>query len=169
MSIFKFQALHFHLRTAKEEFLLLKKQSNGTSQGSEQSSAQEVKIEDEKSPATFSEVEGLISTPTPSSTVRQPWEYVEEIMSLLKTAFPLLALTMETMVDQILQRLKPTTDEDIYRLIVALLNDGVQMYMQQLSRDPENSGQLSSATEMNLLRFAESMSPNHVKVQKFSL
>lgn len=106
-----------------------------------------------------------MSSPTTQSSIRQPWEYVEEIMSLLKTAFPLLALTMETMVDQILQRLKPTTDEDIYRLIVALLNDGVQMYMQQLSRDPENSGQLSSATEMNLLRFAESMSPNHMKVR----
>lgn len=96
---------------------------------------------------------------------RQPWEYVEEIMALLKTAFPLLALTMETMVDQILQRLKPTTDEDIYRLIVALLNDGVQIYMQQLPRDPSNTGQLSSATEINLLRFAESMSPNHLKVR----
>ena len=106
-----------------------------------------------------SELENLIT-----STTRQPWEYIEEIMSLLKTAFPLLALTMETMVDQILQRLKPTTDEDIYRLVVALLNDGVQMYMQQLSKDPANSGQLSSATEMNLLRFAESMSPNHIKV-----
>jgi transformation/transcription domain-associated protein len=52
---------------------------------------------------------------------------VEEVMALLKTAFPLLALSMETMVDQMAQRLKPTTDEDIYRLIVALLNDGVQV------------------------------------------
>jgi len=48
-------------------------------------------------------------------------------MALLKTAYPLLALSMETMVDAILGRLKPTTDEDIYRLIVALLNDGVQV------------------------------------------
>ncbi len=134
--------------------------------GSEQSSGQETKMEDAKSPMILNDNEGVVLSPN-GQNIRQPWEYVEEIMSLLKTAFPLLALTMETMVDQILQRLKPTTDEDIYRLIVALLNDGVQMYMQQLSRDPENSGRLSSATEMNLLRFAESMSPNHLKVYFF--
>jgi transformation/transcription domain-associated protein len=58
---------------------------------------------------------------------RHPWEYVDEIMGLLKTAFPLLALSMETMCDQIINKLKPTTDEDIYRLILALLNDGVQV------------------------------------------
>jgi hypothetical protein len=58
---------------------------------------------------------------------KQPWEHVEDIMSILKTAFPLLALSMETMVDQIQQRLKPLSDEDIYRLIVTLLNDGVQV------------------------------------------
>jgi transformation/transcription domain-associated protein len=58
---------------------------------------------------------------------KQPWEHVEDIMSILKTAFPLLALSMETMVDQIQQRLKPSSDEDIYRLIVTLLNDGVQV------------------------------------------
>ncbi len=62
-----------------------------------------------------------------ASVQRRPWEYVDELMSLLKTAFPLLALSMETMVDQILQRLKPTADEDIYRLVVALLSDAIQV------------------------------------------
>ncbi len=61
------------------------------------------------------------------SAKRFAWEHVDEIMSLLKTAFPLLTLSMETMVDQILHKLKPSTDEDIYRLIVALMNDGVQV------------------------------------------
>ncbi|RKP03126.1 hypothetical protein CXG81DRAFT_9931 [Caulochytrium protostelioides] len=89
-------------------------------------------------------------------------DYVEEIMAMLKTAFPLLALSMETMVDQILQRLKSSTDEDIYRLVFALLNDGVQ----QLARDPSDSGSLSAATESNLLRFAETMYPGHIKYQK---
>ncbi|CCJ31025.1 unnamed protein product, partial [Pneumocystis jirovecii] len=63
---------------------------------------------------------------------RQPWEHVDEIMSILKTAYPLLALSMETMVDQIQQRFKCTPDEDAYRLIVALLNDGIQVYKQKL-------------------------------------
>ncbi|KAJ3074848.1 hypothetical protein HDU98_010028 [Podochytrium sp. JEL0797] len=92
-------------------------------------------------------------------TRRQPWEYVEEIMALLKTAFPLLTLSMETMVDQINQRLKPSSDEDIYRLVTALLSDGIQ----QLSKDFGDSSSLSPTTEVNLLRFADSMKPNHMK------
>jgi transformation/transcription domain-associated protein len=69
----------------------------------------------------------ITTTPQPQLIIKQPWEHVEDIMSTLKTSFPLLALTMETMVDQIQQRLKPNSDEDIYRLIVALLNDGLQV------------------------------------------
>ena len=91
---------------------------------------------------------------------RFAWEHVDEIMALLKTAFPLLTLSIETMIDQIIHKLKPSTDEDIYRLIVALMNDGVQ----QLARDPSDSGNLTHATEINLQRFAESMYPNHLKV-----
>lgn len=57
----------------------------------------------------------------------QPWEYVDEILGILKTAYPLLSLSMETFVDQIYQRFKCTEDEDAYRLVVALLSDGVQV------------------------------------------
>ena len=39
--------------------------------------------------------------------------------------------------------------------------------MQQLPRDPASNGQLSTATEINLLRFAESMTHNHFKVILF--
>ena len=58
---------------------------------------------------------------------RQPWEYVEEIGSLLKTAFPLLALTLETIGDQIQARFKPQNEEDVYRIISALSNDALQV------------------------------------------
>jgi transformation/transcription domain-associated protein len=70
-----------------------------------------------------------ITTPpaTASTTPKHPWELVDEIMSMLKTGYPLLALSMETMVDQIQLKLKPQADEDMYRLIVALLNDGIQV------------------------------------------
>lgn len=64
--------------------------------------------------------------PTPPGH-RHPWEHVEEILSILKTAFPLLALSMEMIVDQVSTRFKPLPDEDIYRLISALLNDGLQV------------------------------------------
>ena len=59
--------------------------------------------------------------------VRKPWEYSEEIMTVVKTTFPLLALSMETMVDQIQKHFKCPPDEDAYRLIVALLNDGLSV------------------------------------------
>lgn len=54
---------------------------------------------------------------------RQAWDHVDEIVAILKTAFPLLALSMETFCDQVTQRFKQSADEDIYRLINALLYD----------------------------------------------
>nr|CAG8446073.1 8710_t:CDS:2 [Entrophospora candida] len=65
------------------------------------------------------------TTPTVAETGRSPITQSPgmNIMSTLKASFPLLSLAMETVVDQIQQRLKPNSDEDIYRLIVALLND----------------------------------------------
>ncbi|KAJ3211873.1 hypothetical protein HDU67_004198 [Dinochytrium kinnereticum] len=144
------QALHFQLRTAKEDYMAIKKQALTTKPETPEAQANGgAGTDDPNKPSN--------GTPTPVR--RQPWEYVEEVMALLKTAFPLLALSMETMVDQMAQRLKPNTDEDIYRLIVALLTDGVQ----QLSRDPGDVGTICSATEHNLARFAESMNPNHLK------
>lgn len=67
------------------------------------------------------------TTPTPIPQPRQPWELVEEILNILKTAFPLLALSMEKMVDQINSRGKPPQEEDIYRFLSALLLDGTQV------------------------------------------
>ena len=70
----------------------------------------------------------LEKEPERPSTPKKPWEFAEEIMSVLKTAFPLLALSMETMVDQIQKHFKCPPDEDAYRLIVALLNDGLSVW-----------------------------------------
>ena len=78
--------------------------------------------------ATSSEAPGSGTMAPPAvqpPSPRQPWELVEEIMNILKTAFPLLALTMEKMVDQISIRAKPSSDEDIYRFFAALLNDAL--------------------------------------------
>lgn len=66
----------------------------------------------------------------PIHTLRQGWEYVDEVVQILKTAFPLLILSMETMVDQILQRFKAPPEEEIYRLISMLLQDAIQVYSQ---------------------------------------
>jgi transformation/transcription domain-associated protein len=174
------QALHFHLRTAKEDFANMKRQlqnqnsyqsnpntpaeSNNNDVVRQEESSHLGDTEDSKQ-SSGNEASNNANTEGANAQITNnaPWENVEEIMSILKTAFPLLALTMESMVDQILQRLKPSTDEDIYRLIVALLNDGVHMYISHLPKHPENGGSLSQATENSLARFAESMNPNHLK------
>lgn len=73
------------------------------------------------------------SAPPPSAASMQPaaprapYEMLEEISNMLKTAFPLLALMMERMVDHISIRAKPNSEEDIYRFFAALLNDAMQV------------------------------------------
>jgi transformation/transcription domain-associated protein len=64
--------------------------------------------------------QAITKAPTPT----HPYD---EIMSMLKTGYPLLALSMETMVDQIQLKFKPQPDEEMYRLVVALYNEGVQV------------------------------------------
>lgn len=112
---------------------------------------------------------------------KKPWEYSEEIMTVVKTGFPLLALSMETMVDQIQKHFKCPPDEDAYRLIVALLNDGLSVcdqetpriygdlitdYSQYIGRNaiafaPGHG--LPIATESNIKKFAETILPPHIR------
>lgn len=56
---------------------------------------------------------------------RMPQELLDEILSILKTAFPLLALSMEKMVDHINVRALPPKEEDVYRFFFALLSDAL--------------------------------------------
>jgi transformation/transcription domain-associated protein len=48
-------------------------------------------------------------------------------MGTLKTQFPLLALSMEMLVDQLYQRFKAPPEEDVYRLISALLQEALSV------------------------------------------
>jgi transformation/transcription domain-associated protein len=92
----------------------------------------------------------------------KPWDHVEEISAILKTAFPLLALSMETMLDQIQKNFKCPPDEDAYRLIVALLNDGLSYVGRQPSLYAREI-KLPHSTEANITRFAESVLPPHIR------
>lgn len=83
-------------------------------------------------------------------------------MAGLKTAFPLLALSMETMVDQIHKNFKCPPDEDAYRLIVALLNDGLA-YVGRMPTSYAQDFKLPPATEANITRFAETILPAHIR------
>ncbi|BEJ12109.1 hypothetical protein CspHIS471_0205690 [Cutaneotrichosporon sp. HIS471] len=89
---------------------------------------------------------------------RQPWEMVDDIINHLKTGVPLLALSMEKMVDQIGYRAKPSSEEDIYRFFSALLNDAMAQWSSRgafLSEDAE----LPQNTRENLKRFANNLTP----------
>lgn len=131
------QSLFFQLRTIREDLGMAKRQhaqaqarlaaqardaaaaANG---GDVATAEQKGDANAQAQPAT----NGATTPSTPKGPVH-PWEYVDEIMSVLKTAFPLLALSMEMIVDQISARFKPSPDEDIYRLVTALLADSLQV------------------------------------------
>lgn len=100
--------------------------------------------------------------PDGSQKEKHSWEYAEDVMAGLKTAFPLLALSMETMVDQIHKNFKCPPDEDAYRLIVALLNDGLA-YVSRMPVSYAQDFKLPQSTEANITRFAETILPAHIR------
>ncbi|CAO3644378.1 unnamed protein product [Mucor hiemalis] len=131
------------------------KTDNETSNAEEAPSADDSKPSPSASGSTPN-VENKGSLP---STVAHP---LDEIMAMLKTGYPLLALSMETMVDQIQLKFKPQADEDMYRLVVALYNEGAQQLLSRLM-NPADTLQLTSATDGNIARFADSLYPGHMK------
>ena len=62
-----------------------------------------------------------------SAPLRGAWDHIEEVNQILKTAFPLLILCMETLVDQINSHFKVSGEEDIYRLVCMLMQDAIQV------------------------------------------
>lgn len=170
------QALHFHLRTTREDFALLHRQAMSAQNASRGMGARPQASGESAtgSPATASAASGAsAATPTnpnapnPAGTgspaigtdpVPQPWDHVEEIMNILKTAYPLLALSLEALVDQIYQRFKCLPDEDTYRLIMALLNESVQ-YMGRLHLHKDRP----LPTEASIAKFSENVIPPYAK------
>ncbi|CAG8494359.1 1120_t:CDS:10, partial [Paraglomus occultum] len=98
------------------------------------------------------------ASPVASQTPQTPHSVPGQtnIMSALKSTYPSLSLTLESMVEHIRVRLRSTSDEDIYRLIVALFNDGVQQITARVSKGVDETA-LSKATEENIKRFANSL------------
>jgi transformation/transcription domain-associated protein len=109
------------------------------------------------------------SPATPQPAPRKPWEYVEEILRTLRTAYPLLVVSMEGIVDSINTRFKCPWDEDSYRLIVALLNDGISVCSLLVNADCQYMGKqvpLPHSAKVNIRRFAESRLPKSIKVEE---
>lgn len=196
------QALYCHLRTTREDMVVLKKnheqkeakekaakakQQQAQSSPAPKQASEEARPDSSGNPPPSAGGEKFIASGTPNGTVKtegvpqgspgvngvpvaadtppptkKPWDHVEEISAILKTAFPLLALSMETMLDQIQKNFKCPPDEDAYRLIVALLNDGLSY----VGRQPNlyaREIKLPSSTEANITRFAESVLPPHIR------
>ncbi|EPX74408.1 SAGA complex phosphatidylinositol kinase-like protein Tra1 [Schizosaccharomyces octosporus yFS286] len=128
------QALFFLLRTSREELFQLKR---AESKGQEKLAVKSETAED------------ILEKPS--------WDYADEIMSILKTAYPLMALTMETLVDQIQSRFKGENDEDTFRLITALLNDAMQHSIRSGILTEETKR--PSSTESNLSLFVDNILP----------
>lgn len=72
-------------------------------------------------PDKGSQPNGSSQTSEPAS--RASWDYMEEIVAMVKTTFPLLILSLETMVDQFTSRFKPSPEEDAYRMAGILLQE----------------------------------------------
>jgi hypothetical protein len=68
-----------------------------------------------------------------SAARRSPLEHTEEIMAILKTAHPLLILSMEATVEQMITKLKSNSDEDMLRNVVGLLSEGYQQVIAKMS------------------------------------
>ncbi|KAA8905830.1 FAT domain-containing protein [Sphaerosporella brunnea] len=180
------QALYFLLRTSREDYQVIKKTdscsrsfekdwlaSHRPGSGRAGSPLQNATVPGQPGAAgspTMPTAQPNAASPAPPGqnqapqphVKRLPWEYAEEIMSVLKTAFPLLALSMETMGDQISKFFKCPPDEDAYRLIVALLNDALQ-WIARMNPALEDS-KLPPSTEANISRFAETILPAHIRV-----
>ncbi|KAK2748551.1 hypothetical protein FQN57_000686 [Myotisia sp. PD_48] len=180
------QSLFFLLRTSREDFINLKKAQEqkqekinrlkASASPSVKNGSPDVKPVDPaaSSPSGAGSPARPPVAPTQPPTSRpasagdgtqrdkQSWEYAEDIMAGLKTAFPLLALTMETMVDQVQKHFKCPADEDAYRLIVALLNDGLS-YVSRVPTSYAQDCKLPPSTEANITRFAETILPAHLR------
>ncbi|GAA6030453.1 hypothetical protein JCM8097_009114 [Rhodosporidiobolus ruineniae] len=166
------QALFFQLRTTRDDLGMARRQhqlQEAARLAAQKRAAEAAAANGEAPPEGADGSPALgpdgqpVSTPG-ASQPRQPWDYVDEIMAVLKTAFPLLALSMEMIVDQISSRFKPTPDEDIYRLISALLADALTQYVVR-AQQPSDDGLLPQLTMTNVARFAENLGSTAIKAQ----
>ncbi|PPQ93995.1 hypothetical protein CVT25_009843 [Psilocybe cyanescens] len=169
------QAIFYHLRTTREEMQIMKKAfaARAAAQAAAESSRRlnsEHQVNDPTHPnSSASSNTPTSAAPDPSSSIpiavtsnladpassqpRQASEHVDEILQTLKTSFPLLILSLETMVDQIQHKFKPNAEEEVYRNICMLLSDAVQNYVIRIN-SPDDDGQLTANTVATLTRMS---------------
>ncbi|KAK0264884.1 transcription-associated protein 1 [Friedmanniomyces endolithicus] len=184
------QALHFQLRTSHDDMLVIRRAQGMKEQrdkAAREAGQRGENVKQESSPSARPESAGNASRPGTASgdtqmtngtsdetpkkegggvdetpKPKKPWEHTEALVITLRTAFPLLYASMEAMVDQIQKHFKCPPDEDAYRLIVALLNDALS-YVGRSPHTFATDSKLPSQTEANIIRFAESILPPHIR------
>ncbi|KAI3612149.1 histone acetylase complex subunit [Moniliophthora roreri] len=172
------QALFFSLRTTREELTHMKRAAMAKSSNTNQSATgptQQANLTENASttdaPTQVQPMEGVEpqrnagtvnANNDPAGFPRPTWDCVEEIVQLLKTAFPLLTLSLETIVDQLITRFKPNFEENIYHHIHLLLADAMQNYTLRMNQ-VDDDGQLSAGTLNALQRLAQSIAPSQIK------
>ncbi|KAF8655244.1 hypothetical protein AX16_003148 [Volvariella volvacea WC 439] len=185
------QALFYHLRTTREEMQMMKKAAaaRAASMGQPdptrrmnppEQSIKEESVSDQNTTHNLNvQIQGQAEKAPPPTAVpmpgnasnnnesnaanhpRQPWEYLEEVLQALKTTFPLLVLSLETMVDQIHHKFKMSPEEDLYRQVCLLLQDAIQNYVLRMNSQ-DDDGLINPHTIQTLLRIGQSM-PSSVK------
>ncbi|KAJ7180147.1 FAT domain-containing protein [Mycena crocata] len=166
------QALFFQLRTTREEVLQRKAamaraqaaSSNPPQQTDSAASAPATTADHPMPPATDDSPSQRSAPANPAHAAteggaypRQAWDYVEEVVQLLKTAFPLLVLSLETIVDQVAGKFKSSSEEDTYRHLCMLLSDSLQNYVLRMN-SPGDDGQVNQNTMATLNRFGSTLS-----------
>ncbi|GAA5983547.1 hypothetical protein JCM5350_000270 [Sporobolomyces pararoseus] len=136
------QAVFYHLRTTRDEFTIARRQ---------------LIYQQRAAAAANGDTNAQNSNELPPGAQdRYPVEYIQEILNILKTAFPLLALSLEMVTDQFVNRFRPPPEEDIYRLVTNLLNDALQKYNARALL-PDYDGQLAPYQVANVTGFAENL------------
>ncbi|GAA5832957.1 hypothetical protein JCM3766R1_000374 [Sporobolomyces carnicolor] len=135
------QAVFYHLRTTRDEFTIARRQ---------------LMYQQRAAAAANGDTNANPNELPPGAQDRYPVEYIQEILNILKTAFPLLALSLEMVTDQFVNRFRPPPEEDIYRLVTNLLNDALQKYNAR-ALQPEYDGQLAPYQVSNVTGFAENL------------
>ena len=105
------QGVFFPLRTLREDHAMLKKSAEHARQMKLQQG-----VDSEVANAELAEI-----------MKRPEGKYVDDLVAQVKTNNPLLALTLENIVEQFANRFKATPEEEIYRFTFMLLQDAVQV------------------------------------------
>uniref|UniRef100_D8PQ42 Non-specific serine/threonine protein kinase n=1 Tax=Schizophyllum commune (strain H4-8 / FGSC 9210) TaxID=578458 RepID=D8PQ42_SCHCM len=158
------QALFYHLRTFRDEILGVKRLASSRQVAAARASEAANGGGADAAGPTASPASGAESglqsaqaisagqgTQVKDPVSKQAWDYLEEIVQILKTMFPLLTLSMETLVDQINTKFKLNLEEEYYRNICLLLHDASTMYVSR-TNVPDDDGLLKQASIDNMRR-----------------